>query len=254
MVILFMIADRLTQFLETSNPIYPAFLSFLDGAIISYSPSTYADCLRTIKKNPAVIREINHPIYDSTDFFLGSNDALFGLFKQWAEEYTINNPAKKRGFLSIGDAAKKLNAGPDNVLSWARRNPQSTQYCFGQLLVRSNVVDSLADMWERAVVLDRLVEQQINEFPVKIKSRAKTLIIDAFKAEKNPNVVEGCYFPQANNAEALYREIVEPCLLEQFEKQTANRGAMIRFAQRSAETVIEPEETAATKILDLFKV
>lgn len=50
------------------------------------------------------------------------------------------------------------------------------------------------------------------------------------------------------------REIVEPCLLEQFEKQTANRGAMLRFAQRSAETVIEPEETAATKILDLFKV
>ena len=198
------VVDRLTQFLETSNPIYPAFLSFLDGAIISYSPSTYADCLRTIKRNPAVIREINHPIYDSTDFFLGSNDALFGLFKQWAEEYTINNPAKKRGFLSIGDAAKKLNAGPDNVLSWARRNPQSTQYCFGQLLVRSNVVDSLVDMWERAVVLDRLVEQQINEFPVKIKSRAKTLIIDAFKAEKNPNVVEGCYFPQANNAEALY--------------------------------------------------
>ena len=50
------------------------------------------------------------------------------------------------------------------------------------------------------------------------------------------------------------KTVVEPCLLEDFEKKTAGDGKLLEFAQQSIRAPIQQDDSEAEKILKLFEV
>ncbi len=236
-------ALKLIEYLEQSLPIRPLYETFLKECTISDCPSAYANFIHSLKKSGQYVRDQNHPLFDDFDFFLGDEETLFALFRAWACEYTADQPSSCPGYISVGEAARELNISTDRMLQYAQQHPQYTKYSLGHLLVNAEEIDALRGEWSAAIRADDIIKKVVQRFPSNRRNQAKGLLRRTLAQEKDPNVADDEYFPQAKQGELYIKK--NAFKIEEFCELIANT-----FPFFPAEVVRSFTQLSAAELLD----
>lgn len=203
-------AQKLRAFLSNAIPVITVFERVCSDITISYKQALFAEFCRKSRKQ--LLHTQYHPFCLEQWYWIGKDEDLCELVRQWYIAYSVNIPSDIEGYLSVLEAATAIGIQTDKLLRWILAHNSSYIYHHGQCLISMAKVTKLRERWNDIQPLAPIVKRKMENIPVHVRKHAQTKLNAWLDSNKHEWILPAGTLPQQQEG-LLYTE--NPVIAEQ---------------------------------------